>query len=223
MNDDELREFASQLRKPKGQTGIDIGEKMNKGNVHMNRFTIKVLAVAPGDNILEIGMGNGFFVKEILDIHPSVTYVGCDYSELMVEQSIKLNHEFVREGRAKFLTATANALPFKNETFNKIFTVNTLYFWDDYDAVLTEIKRILKPGGELIISIRPKSLMQYYPFVQYGFTMFSADEAKDLLLKNGFVLSRIIERDEPEQTINGEKVKVATLIIVGKKDIMSSS
>lgn len=217
MNEEELKDFAAQLRKPVGEFGLVVGEKMNKGNVHMNRFTIEALAVAPGDTILEIGMGNGFFVKDILDVHPSVTYAGCDYSELMVQESIKLNSGFINEGRAQFFTTAANKLPFKSETFNKVFTVNTLYFWDDYDAVFNEIKRVLKPTGELIISIRPKSLMQYYPFVQYGFTMFSAEEAKDLLLKNGFAVTSTIEREEPEQILNGEDIKLATLIITSRK------
>ncbi len=217
MDEATLKEFAKQLRKPEGEFGLQVGEKMNKGNVHMYAATIEALHVSAGDSILEIGMANGFFVKDILAIDPSITYSGCDYSALMVDESTKLNDQYVRENRAKFFNATAEKLPFDNETFNTVFTINTLYFWNDYKAVLNEIKRVLKPSGQFIISIRPKSLMQYYPFVKYGFKMFSPEEVAALLQENDFVFKNAYERTEPDQEINGEKVKVATLVITAEK------
>lgn len=217
MDETTLKEFAKQLRKPEGQFGLEVGEKMNKGNVHMNRLTIEALQVVADDNILEIGMGNGFFVGEILKKDPTVTYTGCDYSSLMVEASEKLNAPFVKSKRAEFFLATADKLPFKNETFSKVFTVNTLYFWEDHAMVLAEIHRVLKPKGKLFIAIRPKALMQHYPFVKYGFTMFSADEVTDLLHKNKFMVTDTFEKPEPEQEINGEKVRVSTLIVIAQR------
>lgn len=217
MDEETLKEFARQLRKPEGEFGIQVGDKMNKGNAHMYSFTIEALQVFPHTNILEIGMGNGLFVKDILTIDPSVTYSGCDYSSAMVCESIKHNQQFITEGRAKFFEASADKLPFHDSTFDTAFTINTLYFWNDHQAVLAEVWRVLKPGGKFLIAIRPKSLMQYYPFVKYGFNMFSSDEVAALLNKNGFMTKSILEKEEPEQEINGQRVKVATLIVIAER------
>jgi tRNA G46 methylase TrmB len=51
------------------------------------------------DSILEIGMGNGNFVKDLFEINPDITYVGCDFSEKMVEESTKNNAQLIADGK----------------------------------------------------------------------------------------------------------------------------
>lgn len=217
MDEQQLMTIAGQLRKPEGETGVKVGEMMNHGNAHINRNTIEALAPQPGETILEIGMGNGFFIKDILSQHPSLKYIGCDYSDVMVEQALKLNESFVTEGRAIFFHATASDLPLEKGTCDKVFTVNTVYFWDDAGMVLAEIFRVLKPGGSLLIAVRPKSLMQHYPFVKYGFRMFSAQELSDLLETNRFKVEKVIEKQEPPQEVNGLSMNVETLVVCASK------
>ena len=217
MDEETLKSIAEQLRKPAGEYAVKVGEKMNEGNLHINLYTIEALNLAPDNNVLEIGMGNGFFVKDILSANDFIRYTGCDFSEVMVDEASKINEEYVKAGTAKFCVANAEQLPFNDEEFDKVFTVNTIYFWTDPSLVLSEIKRVLKPKGQVIISIRPKAVMQYYPFVKYGFEMFNKAELTDLLRQNDFNITDIIEREEPEQEIAGEKMSVETLIVCAEK------
>ena len=124
MDEETQKQIAQQLRKPEGEMGIRVAEEMNLGNRWMNRRTLESLNAANGDNILEIGMGNGFFVKDILSVDNTIKYTGCDYSALMVEEARKLNKQFVENGQAQFYFSNADSLPFDSEKFNKIFTVN---------------------------------------------------------------------------------------------------
>ncbi|MEO5641884.1 MAG: class I SAM-dependent methyltransferase [Bacteroidia bacterium] len=213
MNEETFQSIAAQLRQPHGEYAIEVGQKMNEGNLHINLNTIEALRLTANDNVLELGMGNGFFVKNILSVDHSIHYTGCDFSEVMVNEAIKCNENFIQAGRAVFHFANASQLPFTGVTFNKIFTINTLYFWEDVNAVLAGIKKVLQSGGELFISIRPKYVMEHYPFTKYGFSMFSKDELKDLVTANGFHKAEIIEMDEPSQEINGEMLIVKTLIV----------
>jgi ubiquinone/menaquinone biosynthesis C-methylase UbiE len=217
MNEEALKSIAAQLRRPHGEYAIQVGEKMSEGNLHINLNTIEALRPEANDNILEIGMGNGFFVKDILSIDASIKYSGCDFSEIMVAEAIKRNEGFIKSRQAQFHVASADKLPFADGTFDKAFTINTIYFWEDPAAVFFELRRVLKPKGQLLISIRPKSLMQHYPFVKYGFNLFGKEELAELISANQFHVMEILEKDEPEQELNGEKLTVKTLLVRAEK------
>lgn len=213
MDEETLKGIAAQLRKPEGDWAIKVGEMMNVGNALVNTRAIEQLAPSAGDNILELGMGNGYFAKNILDAHPTIKYTGCDYSEQMVGEANRLNGPFVSEGRAAFYCTDGTTLPFNDGVYNKILTVNTLYFWDDREAVLSEITRVLKPGGALVIGIRPQDTMKDYPMTKYGFTMYSAASLQDFLTTHGYIIAGVCEEAEPQQEIGGKMVDVASLIV----------
>lgn len=219
MDEITLKLIALQLRKPEGEMGLQVAEKMNSSNALMNQWSIEQLQVSPMDNILEIGMGNGLFARDILVNDPSVRYSGCDYSETMVIEACALNKQYIENGQARFIHATADKLPFGNHTFDKVFTVNTIYFWSRPAEELEEIHRVLKPGGLLIIAIRPASVMKKYPFVPYGFRLYEESDIRILLMENKFRVTEVLEKEEPEQEIGGESIQAATLIISATANI----
>jgi ubiquinone/menaquinone biosynthesis C-methylase UbiE len=213
MDEETLKGIAAQLRKPVGDWAIKVGEMMNAGNALVNTRAIEQLAPSDGDNILELGMGNGYFAKQILDVHPAIKYTGCDYSEQMVQEAGKQNTSYVMEGRATFYCNDGATLTFDDAEFDKILTVNTIYFWDDREAVLSEITRVLKPGGALVIGIRPQDTMKEYPMTKYGFAMYSAASLQDFLTTHGYMIAGVREEAEPQQEIGGKMVDVASLIV----------
>jgi ubiquinone/menaquinone biosynthesis C-methylase UbiE len=214
MEEEKLLKIASQLRKPEGEDGIKAGESMNQGNKFMILQTIEIVDPRPNDVILEIGMGTGLFVKEILQKDPTIRYTGFDYSPLMVTEAKKANAEWIARGAAEFVLGDVSSLPFSAKSFNKIFTINTIYFWKDNALILKELRRVLKPGGLLIIAIRPKHQMQNYPFTRYGFTMYSSSELKEMLIANGFGVRKIQENLEPDYEFNGSLLKMENIIVV---------
>tara|TARA_R110000868_G_scaffold206418_1_gene455143 strand:+ start:295 stop:951 length:657 start_codon:yes stop_codon:yes gene_type:complete len=217
MDEETLRAIASQLRQPSGEFAIEVGEKMNEGNLQINLNAIEALHLSNGDNLLEIGMGNGLFVKDILSKDGTIQYSGCDFSQIMVDEATMQNKEYVKAGRVQFYFASAVQLPFEDETFNKVFSINTLYFWEDPKLILAEMSRVLKPNGQIFISIRPKLTMQHYPFVKFGFQMYDKEELCELLVHNNFKLVSVVEKEEPDQLIGGQKMKVDSLIVCGEK------
>lgn len=210
---DFIQSVAQQLRKPEGDMGKEIGERMNQGNCLMNKNTIQLLTPAAGDHILEIGMGNGFFIKDIVSIDMSIRYTGCDYSELMVTEAMERNREFIEKGQVRIVHGQADALPFPDAVFNKVFTINTIYFWEDPLKELAEIHRVLQPGGSLIIAIRPASTMQHIPFTQYGFTLYEKENIFDLLVQSGFTVNSVGENEEPVQEMHGNPMQMNHTLI----------
>ena len=207
MEEIELQEIAQQLRKPDGEQGIKVGETMNTGNFHINKYTIEEVDAQANEILLEIGMGNGFFVKDILSKDASITYFGCDFSKDMVNESSIHNELYIQNGQAKFLFANADNLPIEDNTIDKLFTINTIYFWDNVTTVLNEIHRVLKPEGELVIAIRPKEEMETYPMTKYGFKMFSAEDLENILIDHDFMVLNTLEVEEKEQEFLETKMK----------------
>lgn len=217
MTEEEFKQLAQQLRKPEGEDGLKVGKIMNEGNLQMNIQSIKELDVNAKEHILEIGMGNGFFVKDIIELGDSVKYTGCDFSQAMIEEASKINEEFINRGQVEFHLANAEELPFKNETFDKVLTINTLYFWDDITKVFNEIKRVLKPQGELVITIRPKDEMDNYPITKYGFKTFNKTDLTTLLAENEFEIVNVLEREEAERELAEMKMKDKFIIVKASK------
>lgn len=203
---------ASQLRKPEGDIGKQVGRKMNEGNLLINRFAIDALNLKPGANVLEIGMGNGFFASDILALAPAVTYIGCDYSGLMVNEARTLNRDNIDKGVVQFVHADVEKLPFAAESFEAVLSVNTVYFWD-LERALASILRVLKPNGQLTLALRPKRVMQTYAMAKHGFQLFTADNLSERLTQSGFDVTSTKEYEEPSQEILGTVCDVATLVL----------
>lgn len=102
-------------------------------------------AAASGSNILEVGVGTGL----VLRFYPAHTQVtGVDLSEPMLQKARDKNYAHVR-GLA---CMDACRLGFADETFDAVNVPFVITLVPDPEAALTEIARVLKPGGEIVIA-----------------------------------------------------------------------
>lgn len=209
----DWKELAGQLGRPSGERGIETGRQMEKTNSNMIRRTIDALAVSENDQVLEIGFGNGAHVPYLFTKIHGIQYTGIDISETMLQEAIAANAEAVSQQKAFFILSDGNTIPFADNTYNKIFTVNTIYFWQSQLEYATEIFRVLKPGGKFAIAFGSKDFMQTLPFVQYGFNLFDTKSVEDLLKKVGFTIEHSEEQLETVQSNAGEAVTRSFVIV----------
>jgi len=209
--EEQIKETAKQLRKPQGEGAVEIGKFMNEGNYPMNMHTLAVLDAMPQDSILELGMGNGYFVEKIVGNSSGISYAGYDYSPIMVQEASRINDRFIKQGNVSFIEGDIHQLPFQDSSFTKVFTINTFYFWEDAEKVLSEIKRVMKLEGEFVLSLRPKKLISTYPITKYGFHVWNDDEIEKLL-KKFFAKIEITRINEPDHEWMGNVLKRECLI-----------
>ncbi len=207
----DFQAIAAQLAKPEGDDGVITAEHMNLSNGDMTRFAIDLLQCRDRDQVLEIGPGNGRFAEYVLSKGSDIHYTGVDLSETMVATAREINQQAIDADRAVFEWTDGLHFPFSDQTFNKVFTANTLYFWKNPAIQLAEIRRILKPGGVFCLAIVSKASMHQLPFTAYGFNLYTTDEAQKLLSANGFQLIDTTTRIHPtisaaKQTVTREEV-----------------
>lgn len=184
----DVSEVAAQLRQPQGENGQQVAAKMNQSNRGINLACLRYLQAPERGRILEIGPGNGAFVPELLQLADGLRYTGLDWSADMVALASQLQQTWLTSGQARFVQGDAAKMPFAEQSFERVLAINTLYFWQDPEQVLSEIRRVLCPAGQLCLALGDRSFMQQLPFTAQGFRLYDGDEAKALLRKSGFQL-----------------------------------
>jgi ubiquinone/menaquinone biosynthesis C-methylase UbiE len=163
--------IGSQFRKPEGVGGNITTFIMNVINRRQYRVTDENLALNDGEKILDVGFGNGAIVKKLLKKHKCEFY-GIDISEDMVKIASKRNPS------AKFSKGDVAKIDYPNDFFDKIYTINTVYFWSDLSVGLSEIFRVLKSGGMFVNTIKSKEMLNKLPVTRNGFEKYTTDELK---------------------------------------------
>ncbi|MFO7277728.1 MAG: class I SAM-dependent methyltransferase [Pseudomonadota bacterium] len=163
---------------PTGLLGRLGGRIMARANRRIAARVVDLLGAKAGERVLEIGFGPGVALELLARSVPDVTIAGIDPSREMIDQASTRNAAMVRGGRMELRQASAERLPFTDATFDRAFAINSMQLWSDVQAGLRETRRVLKPGGVLLL----------------GFTRHSGqqrDGLRELLEAAGFVDVRL--------------------------------
>lgn len=148
------RLFASQWRCPHGPLGWVAGKLMERGNAKMNALGLQGLDVQAGDALLEVGFGPGAALERIAAAVGEGRVVGVDPSRTMIRQAARRLAGHDRSDRIELKEGTSSAIPYPDGTFDRVLTVNTIYFWSRPDEDFHELRRVTKPGGRLVVVFR---------------------------------------------------------------------
>jgi len=111
---------------------------------------LKILSPAPGEQLLELGPGTGYYTLPVAQKLDGGRLCIADIQQEM------LDHTMRRANKAEITNiepsvADAQALPYSDDTFDGAFTVTTLGEVSDPDQALRELARVLKPSGRLVV------------------------------------------------------------------------
>ena len=190
------RFMAAQLRRPKGWFGAFVMSRfLNRVNGQIVDRTLTLLDTRAEHSILEIGFG-GSALSRLAKEAGSGVITGVDISPEMIRQAERRFRHGIETGRLRLQLGDVTHLPFAAGVFDRVFTINTIYFWPDALRCLGEIYRVLKPDGLAAISIRSKEKMQKRAVTKYDFCLFSADDVARLMGQAGFREIRVDHRDQ---------------------------
>lgn len=179
--------LSQQARKPSGFIGRYVmANILKKGNNDLNCFVMEALDLQPSNHVLEIGFGPGKLINQMASITINGHIEGVDFSETMLAEALRNNEKHIFENRVRIQKGDCKKLNYANNTFDKVCSVNTLYFWNPPETYLSEIFRVLKPNGHLVLGIRNSDQMNRLPLDKNIFNTYSLNEAVNLISNAGF-------------------------------------
>jgi len=185
--------IARQAACPTGLLGRWLGRVMAAETADANRAAVGLLDLQPADQVLEVGFGHGATVALMAAEVSGGRVVGVDISGEMLRLATRRNQAVISRGLVELRQAAVEELPYPDGRFDKALSVHTLYFWREPERALAEIRRVLKPGGRLVLAWRhdPEALRSF-PDAVYRF--HDVEGVRRLLRLGGFGDTRIVER-----------------------------
>jgi ubiquinone/menaquinone biosynthesis C-methylase UbiE len=139
---------------PSGFTGKLFGKLMELTNADTYTKTLQALAPSDNERFLEIGFGTGCCAEMLLSTTKGTFVAGVDPTETMVKTAL---NRLIKKGlgdRIDIRQGTDDSLPWGDHQFDGVIAIHSFQFWQDPNLSLTEISRLLRPQGRIIIAFR---------------------------------------------------------------------
>jgi ubiquinone/menaquinone biosynthesis C-methylase UbiE len=161
--------IGAQFKRPTGFGGKMATFAMNIQNRRQYDATEQALSLSDGERVLDAGFGNGAFLRSLSRSH-RCDYFGIDFSSDMLASAGK------RNPNANLSLGDLTKTSYADNFFDKVYTINTVYFWPDLSAGLVEIHRILKDGGTFVNTLYSKEFLNRLPAANKGYAKYSVSE-----------------------------------------------
>jgi ubiquinone/menaquinone biosynthesis C-methylase UbiE len=152
------------------------------------RMTLEKVADLPADRVLDVACGTGQLLKSLAERSDLSELVGIDRVPAMLDVARRRLGE-----RASILECEATQLPFDDAGFQLVISTSALHYFQDVDATLREIRRVISPNGHLVITdwcrnyFWMRVLNRLLPWTQHAHVhTLSSNELEQSLARAGF-------------------------------------
>jgi SAM-dependent methyltransferase len=215
--EEELRAIEQQLSCPAGAMGVEMGQRMNEFNRAMTDSSLELLAVEDQQRILELGHGNAGHLARLMARAQQLQYMGLDISATMNEQAQVVNQSLMTQHLIRFQLYDGTNLPFEEDSFDRIFTVNTIYFWEQPAHLMQEMARTLSPKGRLIVAFAHRSYLEQSPVIGKRFNLIDKETIQQLAAQAGLTKVGFEDRTDQIEDTAGVWVERPYIVAVLQK------
>src|ERR1700757_2293977 len=131
------------------------GEKMENHHLNITEKTLRHMNLRPGERVLDLGCGSGWATRLLARLVADGPegfgqVVGVDVSDEMIRQARAASKDFEN---ILYVWGSAQQIPWEENFFDKVLSVESFYYYPDQDRALAELFRVMAPKGRLFILI----------------------------------------------------------------------
>ena len=130
------------------------GEEMEAHHISITEQTLALMKLKPGDRVLDLGCGAGWasrlMAKAVMNSEKPGQVVGLDVSDEMIRRARAASAEL---DNLMFVVGSAQQVPWDENFFDKVLSVESFYYYADQERALAELFRVMAPKAELYILI----------------------------------------------------------------------
>ncbi|MFW5918729.1 MAG: class I SAM-dependent methyltransferase [Halanaeroarchaeum sp.] len=115
---------------------------------HTAKHVLARMPVEPGDTVLDLGAGSGYALRALVDRGIDHGY-GLDGSPEMARNA----RTYTDDGDIAFLVGDFDHLPFDDGSIDHAFSMEAFYYAADPHEALSELRRVLSPGGTFYCAV----------------------------------------------------------------------
>ncbi|HMG72075.1 MAG TPA: class I SAM-dependent methyltransferase [Pyrinomonadaceae bacterium] len=164
------------------------GEGMEKGHGPVGKQAIQLMRVPADARALDVGCGSGWATRLLAEYAVNGQVTGIDISDEMIRVARESSNAFPN---ADFEVASAEHLPFTDNEFTHAFSMESLYYYSDILKALTEIHRVLRPGGLFVAVVdlywENEATHRWIDDLKVPVELLSVDDYRGLFMDAGFV------------------------------------
>lgn len=167
------------------------GASMERGHRPVGEQAIEFMRLQTNARVLDVGCGSGWAARMMAEKARAGRVIGIDVSDEMIRLATE---ESANYPNLEFRVASAEQLPFNNAEFTDVFSMESLYYYADIEAAVTEIRRVLQPGGLFVTVVdlyrENEPAHQWIETLKVPVHLLSAADYRSMLERAGFVSVR---------------------------------
>ena len=137
-------------------------------------YFIDFMKLKGNEKILDIGCGSGTFSKKLAEKYAKTKIIGADASEAVIKYAKKTS----TLRNISFVSAPAEKLPFKNETFDVVIISHLIEHLANPQKALKEVRRVLTKNGKMFLTT--PNYFSLWPLAEFVFDKSIASEGYSL-------------------------------------------
>jgi ubiquinone/menaquinone biosynthesis C-methylase UbiE len=207
------------------------GDEMEDHHSDITEQTLALMELQPDDRILDLGCGTGWASRRMARVAAAGEVIGLDVADEMLRRAQQASSGF---NNVRYIWGSAEKIPATGNSFSKVLSVESFYYYADQDKALDELHRVMAPGAKLFILINlyrdNHYSLRWADELKVPVQALSEAEYTALLVKHGFSnvqARRIPDRSPTPETYSGKWFRnaeelrdfkrIGALLLIGEK------